>query len=420
MAQALLVFRHNANQTQALRAAADQAHVDGARRQAAMDRHTQDFGASAAGVMANLGRSATIMYETAGEMSEASQRTRAAASQTAEGAAGSASNLAAVAAAAEEMSASINEISHQVARATQAAKAAVQRASATDAKVSGMAELADRIGDVVRLISDIAGRTNLLALNATIEAARAGDSGRGFAVVAGEVKALATQTAKATEEIAAQVTAIRTATAESVAAVREVGTAITEVEEVATAIAAAVEQQAASTREIAAGVQAVTVAAQEAHQSMRELLTIAEQTDAASAKVLGGTNEVRSDAGKLRGELTQFLDAMAHADADERRLYERIAVKGVEATLRTAGRAEMRAQVVDMSRGGTAVRCDWPLDAGVEVHLDLPGADGPVTARVVRCDRGSMALAFRQEATMLRRVDQVLTRIGDRGIAIAA
>ena len=420
MAQALLVFRQNASETQSLRAAADKAHVDGARRQAAMDRHTQDFGASAAGVMGNLARSATAMRDAAVAMSEASQRTRANATQTAEGAAGAASNMAAVAAASEEMSASINEISHQVARATQAAQDAVQRASATDAKVSSMAVLADRIGDVVRLITDIAGRTNLLALNATIEAARAGDSGKGFAVVAGEVKALATQTAKATEEIAAQVNAIRTATTESVAAVREVGTAISKVEEVATAIAAAVEQQAASTREIASGVQAVTISAQEAHQSMRELSAIAEQTDVASAKVLGGADEVRSDADTLRAEVTQFLDAMAHADADERRLYERIVVQDVEATLQTAGLPETRGSVVDISRGGAALRCNWALDAGVEVHLGLPGADGRITARVVRCERGVMAVAFRQEVSMLRRVDQVLLRIGGQGVAAAA
>jgi methyl-accepting chemotaxis protein len=239
-------------------------------------------------------------------------------------------------------------------------------------------------------------------------------------VVAGEVKALATQTARATEEIAAQVTAIRTATTESVAAVREVGTAIGEVEEVATAIAAAVEQQASSTREIAAGVQAVTVSAQEAHQSMRELSTIAERTDVASARVLGGADEVHSDADKLRAEVTQFLDAMAHADAEERRRYERVVVQGIEATLRTAGRAETRVPVVDMSRGGAALRCDWTLDPGVEVYLGLPGADGPVTARVVRCDGTAMALAFCQEATVLRRVDRVLKRLADQGNAVAA
>ena len=311
MAQAMAVFKLNALKARELQAAADKAHGDNERRHAAMERHTQDFGTSAAGVMTSLARSATTIRETASEMSRASQRTHERALQTAHGSAAAATNLAGVSAASEEMSASINEISQQVARATQAAQEAVQRAAATDAKVTGMAELADRIGDVVRLITAIAGQTNLLALNATIEAARAGDAGKGFAVVAGEVKGLATQTAKATEEIATQIGGIRAATAEAVTAVRDVVTAIGEVEQVATAIAAAVEQQASSTREIAAGVQSVTVSAQETNQAMQEVSAIAEQTEQASSRVLSGADDVGRDAGTLSSEVTQFLDAMA-------------------------------------------------------------------------------------------------------------
>ena len=411
MAQALLVFKANAQKARKLQADADKVYADNMRRHAAMDRHTQDFGTSAAGVMTNLASSAATMGTTATEMSEAAQRTRERAAATAEGAALSATNMAAVAAASEQMSASISEISQQVARATQAAQEAVQRAATTDARVTSMAELADRIGDVVKLITDIAGRTNLLALNATIEAARAGEAGKGFAVVAGEVKGLATQTAKATDEIATQIAAIRAATGDAVQAVRDVATSISQVEQVATAIAAAVEEQASSTREIASGVQSVTVSAQSANQAMQEVSAIAEQTDLASAKVLSGAGEVGRNAETLRSEMTQFLEAMAHAGEDERRRYERIATSGVEATLRAPGRTPQRFSMIDISHGGAALRCDWPLTAGAEVEIDLPGADGPVSARAVRSESGVLGIIFRQDEMTLRRVDKVLATI---------
>ena len=419
MAQAMLVFRTNAQEAQRLRADADKESAAKARRQAAMDRYTQEFGTSAAGVMASLARSAEAMRATAAQMTEAAHRTRDSAARAADGASRSSANLGAVSAAAEQMSSSINEISQQVGRATHAAGAAVKRANVTDAKVGGMAEAADRVGDVVKLITDIASRTNLLALNATIEAARAGEAGKGFAVVAGEVKALATQTAKATEEIATQIAAIRASTGDAVGAVRDVSAAIGEVNEVATAIAAAVEQQAVATREIAASVQSVSMATQDATQAMQEVSSISEQTDAASAKVLEGAGTVGRDADTMRGEVTQFLSAMASTDGEDRRRYERVAGNGAQAVLRMQGRPELRVEIHDISRGGISLRCDLRADVGTEVSLELPGAGAEAAARVVRMQDGVLVLAFRQDEVVLRRVDQALASIG-RSVGAAA
>jgi methyl-accepting chemotaxis protein len=333
MAKALLVFRINAQAARELQAAADKTHAAQARRQAAMDRYTNDFGTSAAGVMDSLVRSAETMRGTAGEMSEAAQRTRVDATRTAQGATESSQNLAAVAAAAEEMSASIAEIGQQVVRVTEVVQQAVERASATDSKVSDMAAAADRVNHVVQLINAIAGQTNLLALNATIEAARAGDAGKGFAVVAGEVKALAAQTAKATEEIATHINAIRDATGEAVSAVRSVGETIRQVEQVASAIASAVEEQATVTQDIVASVQTVTAATQDATLSMQKVSEVAEAGNTASRTVLTGADEVARNAATLRVEINQFLQAMTTTDEADRRLYERLPGNGAVARL---------------------------------------------------------------------------------------
>ena len=408
MAEAVEVFRHNAiaaerltNEREADRSAKD-------RRQAAMDQHTSEFGQTIAGVMTSLTQSAEQMRQAATAMSRATRETRDSAAATAEGATSSAADLGTVAAASEQMSSSIAEISHQVSGVTAAVRQAVERATITDRKVSGLAEAAERIGEVVRLITDIAGRTNLLALNATIEAARAGEAGKGFAVVASEVKALATQTAKATEEIGAQIVAIRGATEEAVGAVKDVTQAIGQVDQVAAAIAAAVEQQAAATREIAGSVQNVMRSAGFATEAMQKVSAIAEETEKTSGSVLSTADEVGSTADTLRGEVGQFLAAMANSSETERRRYERVRAAGSRAMLQVPGRDATEVTVRDISRGGVALLCDWPVPAGTEVKVVMRGTNEALLARVARVEHGVMALAFRQDRASLARIDQVM------------
>jgi methyl-accepting chemotaxis protein len=317
------------------------------------------------------------------------------------------------------MAVSVNEISKQVSHVTEAVRDAVARSVATDAKVLDLTGAADRIVDVVRLITAIAGQTNLLALNATIEAARAGEAGSGFAVVAGEVKALAGQTTRATEQIVAQIVAIRTATDEAAAGVREVGAAISQVSSVATAIASAVEQQTAATQEISSNVQSVTRATNAAAKVMAQVLTIAERTDIASRSVLNAADEVSNTADTLRAEVNEFVGLMTQEDPEERRAFERVSGAGVTVALRIQGQEEVLAAVQDISRGGIVLTCDSIAPAGSDVQIDLPSG-GTVPGRIVRAASGVVAVSFRQNANSVANLDRTLDAIKQRTSPIAA
>jgi methyl-accepting chemotaxis protein len=219
----------------------------------------------------------------------------------------------AVAAATEQLAASGGEIGRQVARSAHVAGKAVEDARRTDAVVQELANGAQRIGDVVGLINSIAGQTNLLALNATIEAARAGDAGKGFAVVANEVKSLANQTSKATEEIGAQIGQIQTATKQAVTAIQQIATTIGEISEIAAGIAVAVDQQGAATTEITRNIQQAAHGTQAVTSTIGGLSKGAAETGSAAGQVLAAANDLSRQSDVLGDEVRGFIQGVRTA-----------------------------------------------------------------------------------------------------------
>ena len=218
-----------------------------------------------------------------------------------------------MAAATEELSASVGEIGRQVSESNRIAGAAVVQAEATDERIGKLSRAAQRIGDVVKLITAIAEQTNLLALNATIEAARAGEAGRGFAVVASEVKSLASQTAKATDEISSHIAGMQQATEDSVTAIKAIGSTITQVSNIASSIASAVEEQGAATAEIARSVQLVAHGTREAAGNIVQVNRGATETGAASGQVLSSAKSLSAESTRLRDELDRFMASIRAA-----------------------------------------------------------------------------------------------------------
>ena len=313
MAGVLAAFKAKALENARLTAEKERDQAIKNRRQSQVDQHIKSFGETISDVMASLVSTAKGMRDAASEMSGAAAETRESSTHAVGQAQVSSRDLSTVAVAAEEMAASVDEISRQVNHVMTAVRTAVDRALETDSKVVGLMQAADRIGDVVRLISDIAGQTNLLALNATIEAARAGDAGKGFAVVASEVKSLATQTAKATDQISQQIGQIQSATNEAVGAIQGIATTIAEVNDIAAAIAAAVEEQGAATKEIARNVQQASAGTQEVTSNIAGVRAGASDTGGAAGEVLSAAGELSRQAEQLTGEVGRFVSAMKAA-----------------------------------------------------------------------------------------------------------
>jgi len=282
-------------------------------RQRKVSAAVDQFGTTMSTSLGAVDDAAKQLSETANILSSSAAETTAQADTVSLAAGQATQNVNAVAAAAEELSSSIAEISNQVAQSTRITSRAVDEAQRTNETVKGLTAAVDKIGDVLKLISDIAGQTNLLALNATIEAARAGDAGKGFAVVASEVKNLATQTAKATEEISAQISGIQEETRKSVEMITGIGKTINEVSEISTAIASAVEEQSAATQEIARNVQQAADGNEQVSGNIGQVTVAAGETGKASTDVLGYSATLDQQARAVRNEVAKFLKEVTEA-----------------------------------------------------------------------------------------------------------
>ncbi len=405
--RAVGIFRNKMKEVDRLTAQERRKHQADAERSAALEAMVGTFEARARPMVRQLASASTQMEGTARAMGLTATRALDKASSVAASANAASAGAGTVAAAAEQLTASISEISRQVEQSGKITGQAVADARQTDVIVQALAEGAERIGQVVGLIANIASQTNLLALNATIEAARAGEAGKGFAVVASEVKSLATQTAKATQDIGAQITRIQAATSQAVTSIQGITGTIEEVGAISASIAAAVGQQRSATAEIAHSVHDTAQAAQAVTANIGDVSQAATDTGSASGDVLRAAADMSRQTAEMTAEIEGFIARIRTVPGADRRAEARVEVTLVCRVQMARGPAA-ELKLSDLSLGGAKGATEAALTAGQTGQLFVPGLATSVPFMVIDQTDGMARLRFTDPAAARQGLQSLL------------
>ncbi len=413
MAQALLVFKENAGEVERMKAEED---ARKARQEEALKsellRIADALDQEVKAAVSDTNSQAEGMKHNASEMNAIISRLSNRTSVVAQGADQASGSIQTVASATEQLSASISEITRQVGQSSSIAQAAAQEALKTDKTVGGLAEAAQKIGDVIDIIQDIAEQTNLLALNATIEAARAGEMGKGFAVVASEVKNLANQTAKATEEIGSQIGAIRSETEGAVDAIRSISETIRQINEISESITEAVGQQSQATGEISASVQNTVQHMTEVSSQVSDVAGETDQVSRHSGSVMENAENTSSNIDQLDTRMGEALRELRESAVGNRRQDDRL-IGTWQGRVIAAGRSA-DCQIGNISLGGALLQGFDGLATGETATLRINGLDGDIPASVVVVSGQGTHLKFHIDAAFKAKLEQFLEPVVSR------
>ena len=382
LAKAIDVFKTNMVERQTLERKEAYERERREKRLSDLEAAVNDFQETVNGIVHGLGGAANELHRSAETLTGTAEETNNHSQTVARSAGEASSNVQTVATATDDLTESMRQIAGQVSHSHEIANRAATRTRSTSDTINGLAEAAQRIGEVVTLITQIAEQTNLLALNATIEAARAGEAGKGFAIVANEVKSLANQTAKATDDIKEQVDAIQSETHAAVGAIDDVIKTIDEINEVAGGIASSARSQEETTNQIARNVQEAASRTDDVASAIDDVQGGTQRTSSAAQEVLTSSGALSESADKLGREVESFLQQVRSSSEADRRRHQRHAIE--YPCLLYHGKTAHRAVMTDVSEGGAGLKVETALGVGADIKILVPGSERKVLARVVR------------------------------------